>query len=149
MRSWPDVRPVYLLALACNVLLAVLPRRTANAQEIAREWVWKPIVEMDGVIVKYILYGKADGSRDGVVLLVRNTNTFTVAYRFSVVFRAAESEEVRRTEGELTPGQARTGDASGLFWIPFADNRPIVEIGLRGLAIAPKPGSQQGHARQH
>ena len=93
------------------------------------------MVEKDGVIVKYVFYQKADGWRNGVVFFLRNTNEHAVTYRFVAVFRSADSEKTRRAEGHLGPGEAKTGDADGLFWIPFEDDTPIVEIGVRGLAI--------------
>ena len=70
-----------------------------------------------------------------MVIFLRNTNEFAVTYRFTAVFRSADAEETARAEGHLGPGEAKTGDADGLFWIPFDDDTPIVEIGVRGLAI--------------
>lgn len=86
-------------------------------------------------MIKYVLYEKADGWRNGVVIFLRNTNEFAVTYRFTAVFRSADTEETAHAEGHLGPGEAKTGDADGLFWIPFDDDTPIVEIGVRGLAI--------------
>lgn len=124
---------VFLVAWAAAVVAG--HRHTVCAQEIAGEWALKPIVEKDGVLVKYVLYQKADGWRNGVVIFLRNTNEFAVKYRFTAVFRSEDSEETGRAEGHLDPGEAKTGGADGLFWIPFEDDTPIVEIGVRGLSI--------------
>ncbi len=109
--------------------------RGAAAQELAAERAFKPIVEKGGLSVKYVLYQKADGARNGVVIFLRNTNDFAISYRFSAVFRSEDEEKTGFAEGHLGPCEAKTGDRDGLFWIPFDDDRPIVEIGVRGLVV--------------
>ncbi len=110
---------------------------SGQAQSVSREEAWKHVVEQDGMTIKYIVYDQADGRSYGVVLLLQNANSYSIRYRFSVVFRAPESETVRAAEGILLPGEAKTGDHDGLFWIPFGDSRPIIEIGIRGLVVSP------------
>lgn len=136
-------RAGYWLTRTCSCLILFLwvaevvagQGRGAAAQELAAERAFKPIVEKDGLSVKYVLYEKADGARNGVVIFLRNTNDFAISYRFSAVFRSEDAEETGFAEGQLGPCEARTGDRDGLFWIPFDDDTPIVEIGIRGLVV--------------
>ena len=41
--------------------------------------------------------------------------------------------------GSLRAREVKTGDAEGLYWIPFEDGRPIVELGVRGYHVEPVP----------
>ncbi len=110
----------------------------ATAQETAGEWAWRPLFEHAGVAFTYLFYSRADNRNDGVVLKLTNTNDYAVDYRFKVVFRADGAEVVEAAQGALDAHESKTGDADGLFWIPFRDGRSIGEVGLRGFEIAPK-----------
>lgn len=120
--------------------VAALP---AQAQKIAGEWAWKPLLTHEGVAFKYIFYSEADSENNGVVVLLINHNAYAVTYRFKIVFRAGEDEVVEEVAGDLQAGQAKTGTADGLFWIPFSGGRSIGEVGLRGYKVRPKskPGT--------
>ncbi len=98
--------------------------------------VWQPLLHHQGLEVTYIFYPEADGVHNGVVLRVHNQRQKPIAYRFEVVFRAADgSEHVEAVSDTLAPGAMRTGDLSGLFWIPFRDGRSLAELGLRKVRV--------------
>lgn len=99
---------------------------------------WTPILETQGVHFSYIFYEKADNQSAGIVMMLRNTNAYAVRYRFRVVFRSGKDEMEEEVEGTLAAHARKTGDRAGLFWVPFADNRPITEVGLRGYHIEPR-----------
>lgn len=120
-------------------ILLLLLCGTAHAQK--ERWsdeVWKPIVTHEGVAFSYIFYSEADNTNNGVVVRLDNRNGYPVRYRFRIVFRTWRGEEhVEPVTGTLRPGEMKTGDNDGLFWIPFVDGRSIGEVGLRGYAIEP------------
>lgn len=120
--------------LACFAL-------SAQAQKIQGDWVWRPLLEHEGVVFKYIFYAEADNENNGVVVLLMNTNDYAVQYRFKMVFKSGDTEVVEMVEGEIGPHAAKTGDSSGLFWIPFPDGRVISEVGMRGYRVARKDTS--------
>jgi hypothetical protein len=115
---------------------------TATAPDTARRWqetAWTRIVERDGLEISYIFYSEADNQNDGVVLRLRNRNDYPVRYAFTIIFRGPEAQVTAPVEGTLTPGEMRTGDESGLFWIPFKNQRTIGELGLRDLRVTRMP----------
>ena len=115
-----------------------LPNCPAQAQEVAGEWAWKPLFEHEGVTFRYIFYREANNVHNGVVIMLTNANDYDVAYRFKIVFRSTRSEKVEEVRGLLKAGESKTGDAEGLFWIPFTDGQEIAEVGLRGYRIIPR-----------
>jgi uncharacterized SAM-binding protein YcdF (DUF218 family) len=98
---------------------------------------WNPITTVDGVRFSYLFYSEADNENNGIVLRLENGNDHAVRYDFTVVFRAPDAERKGTAEGVLQAGQMKTGEPSGLFWIPFKDGRSIGEVGLRGIEIVP------------
>jgi hypothetical protein len=94
------------------------------------------MVAQDGVRIDYIYYPEADSEHDGVVLRLTNDTGAPVRYAFTLIFRAPTADTTVAVQGRLEPGQMKTGDRSGLFWVPFRKaDRSIGEIGLRGLRI--------------
>lgn len=124
------------LILLILLLLGGVPC-VGTAQPAPDEDAWTPILETEGVHFSYVFYEKADNHSAGIVMMLRNTNAYAVRYRFRVVFRSGEEEVEEVAEGTLAAHTRKTGDRAGLFWIPFADNRPITEVGLRGYHIEP------------
>ena len=128
----------------CIVLLLLVGGQAGWAQDSTatadstRAWhnaAWTPIVERNGVQIAYIFYSKADNANNGVVIRLRNRADHPVRYAFTIIFRGPEGEATARAEGRLRAGEMKTGDADGLFWIPFTDGRSIGEVGLRGLEV--------------
>ncbi len=133
-----------LIGLVALWLVAVPVARgqeTAPARDSSQSWhddAWTRIVERKGVTIDYIYYPEADAKNDGIVLRLTNENGAAVRYAFTVVFRAHKADTSALVRGRLGPGQMKTGDASGLFWVPFkGKDRNVGEIGLRGLEIWP------------
>lgn len=115
-----------------------VPKTTPDSSETWHEDAWTPIVTQNGVGIAYIYYPQADNEHDGIVLRLRNETMVPVRYAFTVVFRAPDAETTAVVQGRLQPGQTKTGDKAGLFWVPFkGQDRSIGEIGLRGLEIVP------------
>ena len=106
-----------------------------SAQRFAGEYAWKTILEYEGVIFRYIYYRAADTQDDGIVVMLENTNEHAVQYRFTIIFRSEETKAEALAEGELDPGEIKTGDADGLFWIPFDDGRALSAVGVRSYRI--------------
>lgn len=122
-------------AAALALALAVLPA-PAEAQRAAMEEAWKPMLVHEGVAFSYIFYTEADEHHDGVVVRLINRNDYAVRYRFTMVFRSETGDErTGQAEGTLQPGELKTGDRAGLFWIPFKDSRSVGEVGLRGWRV--------------
>ena len=115
--------------------LVLIGAQDTFAQRFAGEWAWNELLEFEGVTFKYIYYREADNVDDGVVVMLENTNDYAVEYRFRIVFRAAGDEVEMLAEGELEAKALKTGDADGLFFIPFDDGRTIGEVGLRGYKV--------------
>ena len=98
---------------------------------------WTPIIEKKGLRISYIYYPDANDEHDGIVLRLINENEVPVRYKFTLVFRAPAADTTTAVRGRLNPGAMKTGDAAGLFWVPFReDDRSLGEIGLRGLSVA-------------
>ena len=114
----------------------------ACAQPHAGAWAWRPLLTHEGIVFSYLFYRQADNENDGVVLKLDNTNAFAVQYRFRVVFRTEGAVHEEAVSGRLNPHEVKTGDAAGLFWIPFKDGRSIGEIGLRGFNVVPDAGER-------
>lgn len=114
------------------------PGTPPDSSEPWHEDAWTPVVTQNGVGIAYIYYPRADNEHDGIVLRLRNETEGPVRYAFTLVFRAPDAETTAGVQGRLHPGQTKTGDNAGLFWVPFkGQDRSIGEIGLRGLEIVP------------
>lgn len=107
----------------------------ADSTEAWYEWAWTPIVSKDGVQISYLFYREADNVNDGVVLRLRNTNDVAVRYSFTILFRGPTDAARSEVEGQLEPGEVKTGDEDGLFWVPFRNGNAVGEVGLRGIEI--------------
>ncbi|WP_157621316.1 hypothetical protein [Salisaeta longa] len=103
------------------------------------EAAWTPMLVRNGLQFYYLFYPRADNHHNGVVIKLQNTNAYPVRYRFEVIFRAANgTERSAVATGRVGAHRLKTGDASGLFWIPFAGtNHTIRTIGLRGYRVVP------------
>lgn len=153
-----DFSPTMLRGTNAFVGLLLLFASTASAQDTTspdtvRSWhedAWTSIIEQEGVGISYIFYPDADNENNGVVLRLRNHTERLIRYAFTVVFRTPEAERSAVVEGRLAPGEVKTGDSAGLFWVPFrgGDHR-IGEVGLRGLEITPLPGDQDRSLIRH
>lgn len=134
-------------------LLGVAPamgQENAAAPDSVESWdehAWTPVVERKGVHISYIYYPEADSKHGGVVLRLENENDAAVRYAFTLIFRAPAAETTATVQGRLRPGEMRTGDEAGLFWVPFTeDEGTIGEIGLRGLEITPTREESSAHS---
>jgi hypothetical protein len=112
-------------------------RAPADTTEPWYDTAWTPIVERGGVQIGYIFYGKADNENNGVVLRLDNETDRAVQYDFTVIFRGPGGEATVQAKGQLGPGEMKTGEKDGLFWIPFRDGRRVGQVGLRGIEIVP------------
>jgi hypothetical protein len=122
--------------LSSLFVLALLPVCQAQPTT-ATDWAWTPIIKHEGLDISFIFYSRADSRNNGVVIKLANENEYAIDYRFKVIFRSDDDVRVEEVEGTLNAGEARTGDASGLFWVPFPDGRSISEVGLRGYRVTP------------
>ena len=117
-------------------------------QDSSHAWhedAWTRIVEQEGVRISYIYYPEADNEHDGIVLRLINENDVPVQYAFTLVFRAPEADTSVVVRGHLAPGEMKTGDDAGLFWVPFrGEDRSVGEIGLRGLDVWTARASRSG-----
>lgn len=152
--------PIALRVLFGFLILGLGPFGTAlgqasgEAPDSSRAWhedAWTRIVEQQGVRIDYIYYPDADNEHDGIVLRLINQNDVAVRYAFTIIFRSPQADTSTQVQGRLAPGQMKTGERAGLFWIPFKDqDRSLGEIGLRGLDIwaVPDPQSRRGGSRE-
>ena len=130
---------LFLLGL---LLLGSVAQATAQVSDLEPEPGWRPLLDHDGLVFRYIFYQEADTINDGLVLRLTNTNTYAVRYRFEIVFRSGTREHVEEVAGRLGPGADITGDLEGLFWVPFPDGAPISEVGLRKYDVEPVSGGE-------
>lgn len=111
----------------------------AGFERTAGDDAWTLVTTARGVEITYIHYIQADSHNDGVVLRLRNQTLCPAEIRFTVVFRSKHREVAAPYATMLQAGEMKTGEASGLFWIPFPDGRSVAEIGLRGLSVEWRP----------
>lgn len=130
----PSISAVGLVRVLIGIAPLAVAFTTCKAQ--AQSKGWQPITTERGVDFAFIVYPYGDGANAGAVVKIANRNTTPVTYRFRVVFRSEDrqwtSDVVR---GRLDALEVRTGEMSGLWWIPFKDGAPITEVGLKGLRI--------------
>ncbi len=124
-----------LRTLFVSVLLAGLAFADAGAQQTATDYAWRPLLMHEGVEFTFIYYAKPGDVADGVVVKLANTNDYPVRYRFKIVFRTDGAERVEEAAGLLGARAVKTGDLDGLYWIPFEDGRPIIELGMRAYRV--------------
>lgn len=122
--------------IPCSVGFGQQPTPSPDTSEAWHEDAWTPILEQEGLRISYIYYPEADNEHDGVVLRLSNENEVPVRYAFRVLFRAPTADTSAAVRGRLGPGEMKTGDDAGLFWVPFqGEDRSLGEIGLRGLSV--------------
>jgi hypothetical protein len=143
---------VGVLILALGSLQWAFGQPTGPPSDSSEAWhedAWTSILQQDGLQISYIYYPDADNEHDGVVLRLVNDSQDSLRYAFTLIFRAPDAETSVSVQGRLAPGEMKTGDDAGLFWMPFQkSDRNIGEIGLRGLKIAPvRSGSSDGSDR--
>lgn len=138
-----------VLGLCLFIVLVSVPVRAqdSTATDSSRSWYedsWTTIVDHKGVHFDYVFYSKADSENNGVVIRLTNQNPYPIQYEFTVLFRGPDAEAEATASGVLRAGEMKTGEADGLFWIPFKEGNRVGEIGLRGIEITrvdPEEGS--------
>ncbi len=118
--------------IICGMMLATYD---AFAQQFSGEEAWKTFFEHEGLRFRYIFYPKANTNDDGVVVMLQNLNEYCISYRFTLIFESPEGSTSADAEGMLASLEMKTGDAEGLYWVPFDDGRSIGAIGLRNYAV--------------
>jgi hypothetical protein len=131
--SIPSISHVVRFGLAPVVLMIV---QAGAAPAIGQSTGWTQLTESDGVEISFIVHRYGDGRNAGVVIKLANRNTSEASYRFRVMIRSDQRQWTSEAvEGVLDPLEVRTGELSGLWWIPFKDGAPVTEVGLKGLRI--------------
>ena len=117
--------------------VAVLMSQTTVAQQFPGEHAWKEIVVYEGVRFLYVFYPRADALNDGVVMMLQNQNEYPIQYQFTIIFESPDGNTSTDAMGILKPLEMKTGDAEGLFWVPFEDERSLGAIRMRNYRITP------------
>jgi len=99
------------------------------------EAAWNNIAVIDGVRFSYIYYAAADHVNDGVVVKLESRRQSAVNVAFTIIFRSPGAEVTDRFSTILRPGEMKTGENDGLYWIPFGRGESIGEVGLRGVDV--------------
>jgi len=129
---------VATLGVLCVSAAAGQAKAPPDSVDEWHEDAWTQIVEQNGVHISYIFYPEANNKHNGVVLRLENENDTAIRYSFTLIFRAPETDTTTQVQGTLRAGAMKTGEESGLFWIPFRKTgHTIGAIGLRGLDVAP------------
>jgi len=115
--------------------VALLIAQTTIAQQFPGEHAWKEMVVYEGVRFLYVFYPRADAFNDGVVMMLQNQNDYHIQYRFTIVFESPEGTTSADATGVLKPLEMKTGDAEGLFWVPFDDERSLGAIRMKNYRI--------------
>ncbi len=137
---------MYRRLIICGMMLAACE---SFGQQFSGEEAWKTLFEHEGLRFQYIFYSKANTNDDGVVVMLQNLNEYCISYRFTIVFESPEGSTSVDAEGTLASLEMKTGDAEGLYWIPFDDGRPIGAIGLRNYAVDRINVSDQSSATEN
>ncbi len=132
--------------IICGMMLATYD---GFAQQYSGEEAWKTFFAHKGLRFRYIFYPKANSNDDGVVVLLQNLNEYCVSYRFTLIFESPDGSTSADAEGTLASLEMKTGDAEGLFWVPFDDGRSIGAIGLRNYAVDRIDVSDQSAATEN
>jgi len=135
-------RPFWMVFLLFLAAAAAWPPRAA-AQETNTDWAWKSILRHEGLEFLYIFYREADSENNGVVLKLVNWNDYPVRYRFRIIFRSGQEERFETVSGKIDARSMLTGEAAGLFFIPFTGGRTIGEIGLKGYRVERLPDQRE------
>ncbi|MDA1333728.1 MAG: hypothetical protein O2797_05860 [Bacteroidetes bacterium] len=99
------------------------------------DWAWRPVTTADSLQIDYIFYADKGSVDNAVVMRLVNHSTKALSWRFVLIVKGTESVFEQEVRGEIAPESLLTGDAEGLYWVPFADEEPIAELGLRGLTV--------------
>lgn len=119
-------------AFICFVVLMLV----CSIQSQTDSGPFKTLWNKQGVVVSFIFYSDGNGAENnGVVIMLQNKNDYTVMYNFTLVFRTTVSEKEQFVSGSLKPFEKITGSDNGLFFIPYTDNRSIIEVGIRNCTI--------------
>lgn len=141
------------LVLSLGFLVSAVGQTPEEAPDTNSAWhdeAWTQIVTQQGVQIDYIYYPEADNEHDGIVLRLTNDNDVAVRYDFTIIFRSPQADTSTQVRGRLAPGQMKTGDDVGLFWVPFKRrDLTLEEIGLRGLDIWPVSDSGATQKGKH
>lgn len=139
-RAWTVVLLVALMGAAAQGAFAQDSTEAApDSVEAWHEGAWNRIVTRNGVHFDYVFYSEADTENNGVVLRLTNENDYGVQYAFTIIFRGPTRETARQAAGRLQPGEMKTGESDGLFWIPFRDGSRVGEVGLRRVVVKRAP----------
>ena len=145
LRCWSFIGMIGLGLLFGSAALAQAPEALPDTSKPWHDDAWTNIVEQQGVRIDYIYYPEADNEHDGIVVRLTNTSQVSLRYAFTLIFRAPAAETSAVVRGHLDPGQMKTGERAGLFWVPFRqEDRSLAEIGLRGLRIRPVQNPRSG-----
>ena len=123
---------MHRMGILCAIMLLSTP---AVAQQFAGQEAWRELFVHQGVRFFYVFYPKADAINDGVVMMLQNQNDYWIHYRFTIIFESPEGTASAEVEGKLESLEMKTGDAEGLFWIPFDDMRSIGAIRIKGYKV--------------
>jgi len=138
LHRWAFFGVLGLGLLAGSGARAQAPETPPDTTKPWHDDAWTHIVEQQGVRIDYIYYPEADNEHDGIVVRLINVRDVHLQYAFTLIFRAPTAETSAVVRGRLAPGQMKTGEDAGLFWVPFKEkDRSLAEIGLRGLTIRP------------
>ena len=124
-----------LRAFSLLALCLCGPAFEARAQETSTDYAWHEFLKHEGLEITYIYYVQRGATADGLVLKLVNRNDYPIDYHFDVVFRTEGAEHVEAVSGSMRAREIKTGDSAGLYWIPFKDGRPIIELGVRGYEV--------------
>ncbi|MEQ9105208.1 MAG: hypothetical protein RIE53_10995 [Rhodothermales bacterium] len=125
-----------ILALSTVLAVGGLPD-AATGQQTSTDWAWKRIVMQDSLAVEYVFYSEADNRNNGVALKLVNHAGCPAVYDMTLIFRSDDRRVEQSVTGRIGPNTLLTGDAEGLFFVPFDDGTLIGEIGIRGLDVRP------------
>jgi hypothetical protein len=106
-----------------------------NSTDSAKTNVWTQLIDRDGVNISFIFYSKADSYHNGVVVKLINKNNHEVEYSFILIFRSEDEDKSVAAAGKLQPEEIKTGSNNNLFWVPFKNNKQILEVGITKVKI--------------
>lgn len=152
----PRFVPYCLERTVCLIFLVIASAMLVKAQSAdsiqaasapvsvltSSDWAWRPVTTSDSLQVDYIFYADKGSVDNAVVMRLVNHSSKALSWRFFVIIKGVESVFEQEVLGTIEPYGLLTGDAEGLYWVPFGDDEPIAELGLRGLTVgivAPVP----------
>ena len=131
-------RKTFYKCIAFAGLTSVTLGAAVSTSQADTEMPYQYLANHDGVnfYERCRIMPSSDGQEE-VLIKVENSNSYRVTVDFNYVAVAATGEEKHNDVAETTlrPGQTQSGEAAGLWTIPFKPGMHIVKAGVENVRV--------------